>query len=72
MNSGTAEVGTAAILRVLEDWGMSGLSAEHIVGGAFDTTNTNSGAHGGVMVRLEKHWQKRLLHIYCRHHIYER
>ena len=43
-----------------------------ILGGVFDTTNTNSGWKKGMMERLEKHCGVKLLHLYCRHHIYER
>ena len=69
MDGGSAEEGTSTIVRVLQDWGVT---AEHLVGGAFDTTNTNSGAHRGIKARLERAFGKRLIHIYCRHHVYER
>ena len=45
---------------------------KNILGGVFDTTNTNSGWKKGIMVRLERHCGVKLLHLYCRHHIYER
>ena len=69
MESGRAEEGTAAILQVLQEWGVT---AHHIIGCSFDTTNTNSGAHSGIVVRLERAFNKKLLHFYCRHHCYER
>ena len=69
MESGTAEVGTAAILKVLQEWGVT---ADRIVGCCFDTTSTNSGANTGIMVRIEQALGKKLMHLYCRHHSYER
>ena len=42
-----------------------------IFSGMFDTTNTNSSWKKGMMVRLERHCGVKLLHLYCRHHIYE-
>ena len=45
---------------------------KNILGGVFDTTITNSGWKKGIMVRLERHCGVKLLHLYCRHHIYER
>ena len=69
MASGTAEVGTAAILQVLQEWGVT---AEHLLCCCFDTTSTNSGANAGIMVRLERALGRKLMHLYCRHHSYER
>ena len=69
MESGTADVGCDAILQTLQQWG---ITAHHIIGCSFDTTNTNSGAHSGILIRLEKALNKKLLHFYCRHHCYER
>ena len=69
MECGTAEVGMEALLQVLQEWGVT---AHHIIGCSFDTTNTNSGAHSGIVVRLERALNKKLLHFYCRHHCYER
>ena len=38
----------------------------------FDTTNTNSGWKSGIVVRLEEFLERRVLHVYCRHHVFER
>jgi len=43
-----------------------------ILGGVFDTTAVNTGWKNGVMVKLEKYIGEKLLHIHCRHHIFER
>ena len=69
MESGRAEDGVNAILRVINEWS---IPTESIIGGVFDTTNTNSGGNSGVMVRLEEAMGRRILHLYCRHHVYER
>lgn len=69
MNSGTAEVGARAVTETLVAWGITG---DYLIGGAFDTTNTNSGGTSGIISRIELKLGKRLLHIYCRHHSYER
>ena len=43
-----------------------------ILDGVFGITNTNSGWKKGMMVLLKRHCVVKLLHLYCRHHIYER
>ncbi len=42
------------------------------MGFVFDTTNTNSGWKSGIVVRLEEFLERRVLHVYCRHHVFER
>ena len=69
MESAMSDVGTAAILEVLQEWGISG---DYLMGCCFDTTSANSGANNGIVVRMERAMQKKLLHFYCRHHVYER
>lgn len=38
---------------------------------SFDTTASNTGAYNGACVLLEQKLGKELLHLACRHHIYE-
>jgi hypothetical protein len=44
---------------------------EDIVAMCFDTTSTNSGRKKGAAVLLEKLLGRELLHLACRHHIFE-
>ena len=69
MDTGTAEDGVAAVIESLQRWN---ISKNQIVGCVFDTTNTNTGWKSGVVVRLEEYLDKRIIHIYCRHHVFER
>ena len=57
------------LLRKLKHWNIDN---KMIIGCVFDTTNTNSGWKSGVVVRLEEFLQHRILHVYCRHHVFER
>ena len=43
-----------------------------ILGGVFHTTALNSGWKNGVMVKLEKYIGQKLVHVYCKHHVFER
>jgi hypothetical protein len=52
---------------LLQTWGLTG----DIVGMGFDTTSSNTGAHNGAAVLLEKMLGKKLLYFACRHHILE-
>ena len=69
MDNGTAQEGVAAVIDSLQRWN---ISKNQIVGCVFDTTNTNSGWKTGVVVCLEEYLDKRIIHIYCRHHVFER
>ena len=69
MKSGKAEVGSNTIIESINDWN---IPIDSIIGGVFDTTNTNSGGNAGIMVRLDEALGRRVLHLYCRHHVYER
>ncbi|KAK3918013.1 Shikimate dehydrogenase (NADP(+)) [Frankliniella fusca] len=44
---------------------------ECIVAVCFDTTSTNSGHRGGVCVLVEQAIGRDLLHLACRHHVFE-
>ena len=48
------------------------IDKKNIIGCVFDTTNTNSGWKSGIVVRLEKFLEQRVIHVYCRHHVLER
>ena len=37
----------------------------------FDTTATNTGRHSGVNTRLNQYLNKEVLHLACRHHVFE-
>ena len=67
-NSG-AEEGVSSVIKALQEWN---INKKNIIGCVFDTTNTNSGWKSGITVRLEKFLEKRIIHVYCRHHIFER
>ena len=67
-NSG-AEEGVSSVIKALQEWK---INKKNIIGCVFDTTNTNSGWKSGIIVRLEKFLEKRIIHVYCRHHIFER
>ena len=68
MDGGSALLGSTAVIETLEQWGVK----DRIIGGVFDTTNTNSGGNKGIMVLLEGYLGRKVLHLYCRHHSYER
>ena len=67
-NSG-AEEGVSSVIEALRKWK---INKKNIIGCVFDTTNTNSGWKSGIVVRLEKFLEQRVMHVYCRHHIFER
>ena len=67
-NSG-AEEGVSSVIKTLQEWK---INKKNIIGCVFDTTNTNSGWKSGIIVRLEKFLEKRIIHVYCRYHIFER
>lgn len=63
--SGKAEPTTTTILNTLGDWNL----ADRVAALCFDTTATNTGAKGGVCVRLQQILGRDLLHLACRHHM---
>ena len=69
MQSSKAEEGVAAVIKALQHWN---IDKKMIIGCVFDTTNTNSGWKSGIVVRMEDFLQHRILHVYCRHHVFER
>ena len=64
-----SETSSNTLVKVLNE--TSPYLVKCILGGVFDTTNTNSGWKKGMIVRLKRHCSVKLLHLYCRHHIYE-
>ena len=44
---------------------------DHVKAISYDTTATNSGKYSGAVVMLEKLLKRKLLHLPCRHHIFE-
>jgi hypothetical protein len=67
LNAGTGEAQASAVARVIEEWGL----VDHISTMCFDTTASNSGRRNGACVLLEQKLNKDMLHLACRHHIFE-
>lgn len=64
---GRAQTHMLAIRDVIENWSV----AEHITAMSFDTEGVNSGHIRGVCRQLEHEIERELLHLPCRHQIYE-
>lgn len=64
---GSADTHVQVILRVMEDWNVQ----ENIVSMCFDTEAVNTGRISGVCVQMEHRLARELLHLACRHHVYE-
>ncbi|GBP51859.1 Retrovirus-related Pol polyprotein from transposon TNT 1-94 [Eumeta japonica] len=67
MDSESAQNQTTAILRTLDEWGLS----RYVKAMCFDTTAVNTGIHNGTCVEIEKALGRELIYLPCRHHIYE-
>lgn len=67
VTDGRAITHTNAIINTIEEWGVD----QSIVSMCFDTECVNSGRFNGVCVRIENELRRSLLHLPCRHHIYE-
>ncbi|KAK6190395.1 hypothetical protein SNE40_002275 [Patella caerulea] len=52
---------------VVDDWELK----EFIIGLVFDTTSSNTGIYHGAAIRLEAHFNRKLMWLACRHHIAE-
>ena len=65
--SGTGEVQANAVIRCLEEWGIT----DQIVALCFDTTAANTGNRVGACSLLEQKLDRQLLFLACRHHIME-
>lgn len=67
ISSATGQDMADAIFRTIDDWNVKA----DIVGISFDITNSNSGQYAGAAVILERLFEKCLLPLACRHHLYE-
>ncbi len=67
LSSGTGEATAAAVYNLLEHWNVT----NKVKAMCFDTTASNSGQKNGACVLLEGKNKQNLLHLACRHHIYE-
>jgi hypothetical protein len=67
LDNGRAATMAHAILGTLDEWGLR----ERIKGLCFDTTASNTGAKGGVCIKLESEIGRQLLNLGCRHHVAE-
>ena len=63
----TGECQTEKIIEILESYELK----HDIQGLVFDTTASNTGKHKGVNTRLNEYLGKPILHLACRHHVYE-
>jgi len=65
--SGTGEAQAKAVCDAVNDWDVQ----DQVVAMSFDTTSSNTGKLNGACVLIEQTLQKNLLHLACRHHMYE-
>lgn len=68
MQNKTAESQVQAIIHTREEMGIDN---DQVVALTCDNESTNVGVHGGTCVLLERHFEKPLLRLMCRHHILE-
>ncbi len=66
-DTSTGENQAQIVYKLLKEWGI----AEFVVGLSFDTTAANTGIHKGACVLIEELLGRRLLHLACRHHVFE-
>ena len=65
--NGTGECQSEKIIEQLESYDFK----EDVVGLVFDTTASNTGREKGVNTKLNEYCGKNILHLACRHHVYE-
>ena len=65
--SGRAQDCAQAVLTALEEWELE----ERVRGLCFDTTAVNSGLVNGACTLIEQKLDRLVLHLACRHHVYE-
>ena len=65
--NGTGQAAADAIMTSLEDWGIK----EQVVALSFDTTASNTALAAGACTIVEQRLGHEVLHLACRHHIYE-
>ena len=63
----TGECQTEVIINLLEEYDIN----EGVTGLVFDTTASNTGKEKGVCTRLNEYLGRPILHLACRHHVYE-
>ena len=64
-STGTAQI--EAVINLLKDWNCLDVTIALV----FDTTASNTGRQNGAVIGIEKHLNKSLLWLACRHHVYE-
>ena len=64
---GTGEAQAYAVAHLLDEWGVT----DRVAAMCFDTTSSNTGHIKGACVLLEQKLKKELLHLACRHHVFE-
>ena len=65
--NGTGEATANAVVTTLEDWGVK----NRVMALSFDTTASNTGLVSGACTIVEQRLGHGVLHLACRHHIYE-
>lgn len=65
--NGTGQACANAVMATLEDWGIE----KQVVALSFDTTASNTGLAAGACTIIEQSLGHDVLHLACRHHIYE-
>lgn len=65
--SGTGLEMSSAIFDTLEKWSL----LDKVQGFVFDTTSSNTGRFNGACALLEQRLERDVLHLACRHHIFE-
>ena len=67
LHAGTGEAAACAITEQLQQW----KAAPYIIAMSFDTTAVNTWPKSGACTLLERHMQRDLLWLACRHHMLE-
>lgn len=67
IETSTGENIAAVVHKTLTAWNI----ADHVTAMSFDTTSSNTGIHIGACTFMERHLERALLPLACRHHIYE-
>ena len=65
--NGTGHAAATAVVEALKDWEV----ADQVVALCFDTTSSNTGMASGACTLIEQHLGREVLHLACRHHIFE-
>lgn len=67
ISGGTGEIMATEIKETLDNWRVT----DNVVGMSFDTTASNTGQYKGACRLLEEKLERELIHLPCRHHIFE-